>query len=866
MDESPIFGELLRSHRTGAGWTQKDLADHAGLADRTVRALERGQRKPYRQNVQALADALHLSEQDTLLLQTAARRCGGDASIFVESVTPTYNLPVELTTLVNREREVADIMALLQRPSRRLLTLTGPGGVGKTRLALRVAGELRPTFADGVAFVDLGALQQATLVPSTMARALGLADAGSHSPQNTVIQYLRDKYLLLVLDNFEHVLSAAGSLSELLAECPDVKMLVTSREPLHLHGEGEFPVSPLALPPADSISEKVVIARYGAVQLFVDRAQTVRPDFELTDANARDVASICTRLDGVPLAIELAAGRTKLLPPAALLTRLDMRLPLLIGGAQDIPIRLRTMEDAIGWSYDLLDDAQRSLFRQLAVFEGGCTLEAAEAICARPGSRDLDVLEWIMALVDKNLIRQIEQPDGTPRLIMLDTIHEYGRARLAEDAESIVLVDRHARYYAALAEEANDQLAGKDRQLLLDRLDREHDNLRAALGHFEEVGSLDLALQLAGALYRFWYQRGHAAEGRPIFERLLSLTADVDNGRYRARVLNGAGVLATSAGMYDIAEERYTQALVLYQAIDDQVAAAATLNNLGAIAADRGAYARAHHFFEQSLALSHSGTGDATRQRAMTIGNLGEVLGHRGIYKRARKLQEESLLVSQSLGDTFDICTTLGNLGVVSIELDEHERAADELGRSRAMAAAHGYKRLMIQPLAGIGYLAALAGNAKDAIAECERAVTIARALGDLKLLADVLDKLGYAFGVQGAHDRARLVYLEAFSINEGIGSQSGIAACLDGLGAVEAREGQMSRAARLWGAATALRATLDAPRLHSQKATYAALSESARQHLGDMFAVLWDEGAAMTLEEARRYAVSDSTGNAAPG
>ena len=425
------FGELVRSRRIVLGWTQDELAVRAGMSGRTVREIELNRRTSHRRNARSLVAALGLSEQETQLFGVAAGQGKAAVSLKTEPATSSIGLSTALTALVNRDQETETIATMLARPSRRLLTLTGPGGVGKTRLAIRVAEDVHSLFSDGVVFVGLGSLRQASLVAPTIARALNVSEAGNPlSVRRALTRCLREKYLLLVLDNFEHVLSAAEVLTEVLTECPDVKMLVTSREPLHIQGESEFPVPPLMLPPTNPTPEKAALARYGSVQLFVDRAQAVKPDFELTDANARDVALICNRLDGLPLAIELAAGRTKLLPPATLLARLNMRLPLLTGGAQDVPARLQTLEGAISWSYDLLDSAQRALFCHLAVFEGGCTIEAAEEICRQPDDGDFAVLERVGALVDKNLIRQIEQADGTPRLLMLETIHEYGRARL----------------------------------------------------------------------------------------------------------------------------------------------------------------------------------------------------------------------------------------------------------------------------------------------------------------------------------------------------------------------------------------------------------------------------------------------------
>jgi len=557
------LGELVRSRRIVLGWTQDELAARAGMSGRTVREIELNRRTAHRRNAHSLVAALGLSEQETQFFGIASGQGKAAVSLKTEPATPSIGFPTSLTALINRDQETETVATMLARPSRRLLTLTGPGGVGKTRLAIRVAEDVRSLFSDGVVFIGLGSLRQASLVAPTMARALNVSEAGNPlSVRKALTRCLREKYLLLVLDNFEHVLGAAEVLTEVLTECPDVKMLVTSREPLHLHGESEFPVPPLTLPPTNPTPEKAALVRYGSVQLFVDRAQAVKPDFELTDANAQDVALICNRLDGLPLAIELAAGRTKLLPPATLLARLNMRLSLLTGGAQDVPARLQTLESAISWSYDLLDPAQRALFCHLAVFEGGCTIEAAEEICRQPDDGDFAVLERVGALVDKNLIRQIEQADGTPRLLMLETIHEYGRTRLTMSEEGKAVHSHHAHYYLALVKGVNRHIGSPDQRLWLNRLECEHDNLRAALQWLAESSEPEVALELASALIKFWYRRGYLSEGQHWLETLLA--RGVGGNALRAEALNGAAVLAANQGNFRMAAIWFGESLDLY--------------------------------------------------------------------------------------------------------------------------------------------------------------------------------------------------------------------------------------------------------------------------------------------------------------
>ena len=481
----------------------------------------------------------------------------------------------------------------------RLLTLTGPGGAGKTRLSLHLAADLGAEFTDGAAFVPLADVTNPVLVPVAIASALDLGDTSGESPRDLVFEHLRDRHLLLVLDNFEQVMSAVPLVADLLSGCPRLRMVVTSRERLSLRGEQELPLPPLALPKipprlaSDDLSAEEAsaaideIRRAEAVRLFVSRAQSVKPGFEITAANAAAVVEICARLDGLPLAIELAAARVRLLSPDALLARFDRRLDVLERGPRDLPARQQTMRDTIAWSYDLLDPDEQRLFTRLSVFAGGATLEAAAAVAGDPESggemADLDLIE---SLADKSLIQLV---GDEPRIRMLQTIRDFGQERLAESPERQDIERRHAEFFLALAEESEELLAGREQTRWLDLLEREQANLRAAIDWLRDEGQLEEALRLGGALWRFWWLRGDVDEGRHQLESLLAQTVTVAPA-VRAKALNGAGVLAESRGDWDTATRFHQESLEISRRIGDQRGVAWSLNNLGVVAVSQGDY------------------------------------------------------------------------------------------------------------------------------------------------------------------------------------------------------------------------------------------------------------------------------------
>jgi predicted ATPase len=481
------------------------------------------------------------------------------------------NLPVQPTPFLGREQEVAAIADLLRREDVRLVTLTGPGGTGKTRLGLQVAADLSDLFASGVFFVSLAPISDPALVVPLIAETLAIREGSGQRLLERLVEHLRLRQLLLLLDNFEQVVSAAEQVAALLTACPQLKALVTSREVLHVRAEHEFPVPSLAFPDPDHLPDLATLSHQAAVALFLQQAQAVKPDFQLTDANARAVASLCARLDGLPLAIELAAARMKLFSPRALLARLGQRLAVLTSASRDVPMRQQTLRNTIAWSYNLLDAQEQRLFRRLSVFVGGCTMEAIEALCTLLGSESELVLDTVASLADKSLLQHVEQQTGeAPRFVMLETIREYARESLEAFGETEAVRRAHATYFLALAEEAEQGMAGPQQAVLLERLEREHDNLRAAMqwstSHAEEEKAM--ALRLGGALRSFWYVRAYFSEGRDFLERALTLSHKVA-APVRAKALHAASQLHDAPGSLDRAKAFCEESVALYRELAD---------------------------------------------------------------------------------------------------------------------------------------------------------------------------------------------------------------------------------------------------------------------------------------------------------
>ena len=775
------------------------------LDDRSQQLLKTVPRRGYlftAEVIQRPTKADHLPLTDPFDLSNGRERSSAKIA-GTKIARKRHDLPIPRTSLIGREQQVAEATQLLLRDDVRLLTLTGPGGAGKTRLAVAVAAAIADRFAAGVQFVSLASITHPDLVATALADALEIQQVANRTtPQLIGDQLQNSGPFLLLLDNFEQVLPAATVVADTLEACPSLKILVTSRSCLRIYGEQEFPVTALAL--------------NSAIELFVQRAAAVWPDFAMTSENGLAVQEVCSRLDGLPLAIELAAARTKVLSPSAILDRLQSRLQLLTGGALDLPERQQTLRKTIDWSHGLLNEAERKLFRRFSVFVGGCTLEAAEAVCNTSRDLGIDLFEGLSSLVDKNLVQRMDRAQTEPRFAMLETIREYALECLIDSDERSAARRAHAAYCLVLAEEGNPELSPTDRARWLAQCDVEIDNFRFALDWLFQTLDLDWGLRLCVALFRFWDMREHLTEGRARLETVLRL-AGAERSNERARVSHFLGALATAQGDYPAAEHFLQQGLSLYEELGDESGIAASLNALAVSARDRGDYSSAQSNLERSLACWRVLSDRLAIARCLH--NLANVVKVRGDYSRARWALREAADIFEELGDRTGAAWSINQQGDIAREQGD-------------VAVARGlYQRAL------------------SAFREAEDPWGSGRSLTDL----------AYIDCEQGDHLAAHAACREALEIFADLGHRRGMARALEASACLVLAQGHAERALKLAAAAAHLRQLIGAP-LHQAEQSkldqrllpaWKLLSEAEGKRA-------WAEGSAMSLEKAIRYSLEE--------
>jgi predicted ATPase/DNA-binding XRE family transcriptional regulator len=835
------FGDLLKYLRRRAQLTQRELAIAVGYTEGHVSRLEKNQRLPDLATVAALfIPALGLEEEpetSAQLLRLAASAHGGqraaenltisrvqEATEISESAESIpSNLPIQLSTFIGRQAEIAEIARLLSRPnSTRLVTLTGPGGIGKTRLALQTALELSHLYPDGIWFVDLSPLSTPELIAQTTASALNVTETGGQSVEENLIFYLRSKQAVMLVDNCEHLIDAAAQLAEkILRSCAAVQILATSREPLNIPGEANFHVPPLSLPKGTDSAIQTVVG-HEAVQLFLERARSIQPSFGLTEANAPIITRICRQLDGMPLAIELAAARLAVLDVGQIAARLDDRFNLLTSGSRTALPRHQTLRAVIDWSYDLLSEQEKILLRRLSIFSGGWTLEAAEKVTAddmMERGREADphtpqlriavaeILDLLSHLVSKSLIMVERQPGSELRYRMLETVRQYARKKLATSGEEEQVQKHHLEFFSSLAERAEPELRGHKQIEWLGRIDSDYDNLRAALRGSLEEKYAEAALRLVGALFPFWHIRGYASEGRRWLEAALAMADNIERlprSSWQAKALFGHGVLAYLQGDDMAAHVSLEKSLTIYRELADRSAIGHVLHRLAAIPFWHGDYATARSLYEESLSSFQEA------RDAWGIGNslysLARLAQREGNFKVAYSFFEESAALLRQVGDKQSLTRPLEYLGWEVWFRGNLARARALLEESLSLYRALNTKSGLPHTLGWLSEMAVLRGDYVMAQSLEEEGLSIGRELGRKQDVAWSLGRLGEIYCRQGDFTQACVHYEESRRLFEEMNDPAGGTGwVLRLLGRVAYHQGDYGQAAALLNESLAL-------------------------------------------------------------
>ena len=875
MDGDASFGHWLRRRRKALRLSAVELAQRVGCATVTLHKIEADERRPSEQIAAKLAEHLNLAPHERLTFIKVARAELGvhrlalpeqtaDRPALAGGAPPRTQVPIPPTPLIGRAQDVAAVRELLLRSGVRLVSLTGAPGIGKTRLAMQIATELHDVFADGVFFIPLAPICDPDLVLATIAQALEIGEVPGQPLLERLQTALREKHMLLVLDNVEQVLKVAPQLGELLAAAPRLTLLVTSRVALRLSGEQRFTVPPLALPPSTLLNdgggpggEWELLTQYPAVALFVQRAQAALPTFVLTATNTRAIATICRRLDGLPLAIELAAVRCALFAPSELLAQLDQRLALLTTGAVDLPTRQQTLRRAIDWSYELLDAGEQTLFRRLGVFVGGCTLEAARSVCDTMEDLGIDVLEGVTALLDNSLLQRGEGADGQSRFTMLETLREYALDRLEASGEAEVVRHCHAEFFVEFAERVEPGMNGAERRVWFTRFDAEQENFRAALGWALATGNAELGLRLVGALGEYWYWWSLTwNEGWSWISQFLALPMACHFPHARATALRVAIHLLNYLGESAQANHVADESLSLFRELGDKPGTAWILADKGLRAWNRADYAEAVLLLDESITLFRE-IGDlrgltwSLTWRAATACDLGQ-------FEEAEIVFEASVTVAQTDGDAAMLANAYRLRGDLAYMTGNHERAAT-LHR-QAMV----HFREARDPdgtslsRASLACIALAQGDLEGAAAQFEASEAWFREAQQMNGLCRILHHLGYVRHLQGDDRAANAPLREALTLQQQQQRKLLLTESLERSAWIAADMHQPQRAARLFGAAEAARERIGAPLPPGDRPMYDRHLAQARADLDETaFDAAWVEGRALSLDQMVAEALS---------
>jgi non-specific serine/threonine protein kinase len=780
------------------------------------------------------------------------------------------NLPIQLTSFVGREREMQEVKSLLA--SHPLVTLLGPGGTGKTRISLQIGADLLKQYSDGVWLVELAPVADPALVARTIASAIGAKEEGGNSLTQTLVETLKTRRLLLIVDNCEHVIAVCARLVQtLLQSCPHLHILASSREGLNIPGETLYHVPSLQLPDPKIKHTVETLTQYEAVRLFVDRAISIQSAFAVTNQNAPALAQLCTHLDGIPLAIELAAARIRSLSVEEINAKLDNCFRLLTGGSRTALPRQQTLRALIDWSHDLLAAPEKTLLRRLSVFAGGWTLEAAEAVCTGEEVEDWEVLDLLTSLGDKSLVVADQEGERT-RYRLLETIRQYARDRLLESGEAEGAHQRHHAWFAQLVEATSTRLSGPEQQAALETLEKEHDNLRAAL-EWAIANQSPAALPMAAAMGYFWYLGGYLREGREQLEQALTIRPAEQEPETLVDAYFQMGCLAVEQQDFEPARSHLERCVTLARQIGNKRRAASALNSLGVISVQQSNYAAARSFFEQSLALQRELKNQIGI--ASTLSNLGNLVQDQGDYAAASTLYEESLILCQEIGNKRNIATNLLNLGNTLCLQGDLDRARNHLEQSLAIGQELNDDWYQAYSLCSLARILTHRGEYAQARALAEEGLSTVRKVGDVGETANALATLGEIACLEGDYTLARSLLTESLTLNQKLGQRSACANLLEdfaGLALALAEEGsdqemmtpQVMRALRLFGAAEAHRALLGTPLPPVSRSRYDGQVRTLLSAVGkEMFAAVWAEGQTMSLEEAIAYVLSDANGEA---